>query len=40
MGHADVSTTMNRYAHPINANIQALASLDVFAAQNAADKVT
>lgn len=40
MGHADISTTMNRYAHPINANIQALASLDVFAAQNAADKVT
>lgn len=35
MGHADIATTMNRYAHPINANIQALASVDVFASKNA-----
>lgn len=35
MGHADISTTMNRYAHPIDANIQALAEKDVFGSKNA-----
>ena len=30
MGHADISTTLNRYAHPILDNIEALEKIDVF----------
>ena len=30
MGHADIQTTMNRYTHKIDENIQALAEIDSF----------
>ena len=31
MGHADITTTLNRYTHPILDNIEALGNIDVFA---------
>lgn len=31
MGHADISTTLNRYAHPVMENIAALGKIDIFA---------
>lgn len=34
MGHADIHTTMNRYTHPIAANIQALSEIDPFVTKN------
>ena len=30
LGHADISTTLNRYTHPILDNITALGKIDIF----------